>query len=103
PVPVPCEIQPKNPVTLPISPKLGLIHRLGICSMVVPMSSPLAAQSTWNGTSNVNWSDPTNWNPGIPAEGGNIIIADTTANGLTLDDGSHTVGMVTIGTTGTRT
>ena len=87
----------------PISPKLGLIQRLGICSMVVPMTLPLAAQSTWNGGTNANWSNAANWNPGIPAEGGDIVISDTTANGLTLDDGDHALGAITFGTTGTRT
>ena len=33
----------------------------------------------------------------------NIIIADTTTNGLTLDDGNHALGSITFGTTGTRT
>ena len=87
----------------PISPKLGLIHRLGIFSMVVPMTLPLTAQTTWNGSSSANWSDATNWNPGIPAEGSNITISDSTANGLTLDDGSHALGGITFGTVGTRT
>ena len=80
----------------------GLVHCLGFAGMVVPMTLPLSAQSTWNGTTNANWSNAANWNPGIPAEGGAIIISDTTANGLTLDDGSHAVGSITVGTTGTR-
>ena len=67
------------------------------------MTMPLAAQSTWTGTTNANWSTATNWNPGIPANGDNIIIADTSANGLTLDDASHSVGSITIGHNGTRT
>ncbi len=71
--------------------------------MVVPMTLPLAAQSTWNGTTNANWSNAANWSPGIPAEASNIIVADTTANGLTLDDGSHALGSITFGATGTRT
>ena len=87
----------------PISPKLGIIHRLGIYSMVVPMTLPLAAQSTWNGNTSANWSDAANWSPGIPAEGSDIIVSDTTANGLTLDDGSHALGGITFGTTGIRT
>lgn len=55
------------------------------------------AQSTWNGTTNANWNVATNWNPGIPAAGADIIINNTTANGLTLNDGSHTVGKITVG------
>jgi autotransporter-associated beta strand protein len=79
------------------------IHRPGIFGIVFAMSTPLMAQSTWNGTTSANWSVATNWSPGIPANGDSIIIADTTANQLTLDDGSHTVGSITVGTTGTRT
>ncbi|MBN8458236.1 MAG: autotransporter-associated beta strand repeat-containing protein [Verrucomicrobia bacterium] len=79
------------------------LRRLGILSIVVAMSQPLAAQSTWNGTTNANWSTATNWSPGIPAGGANITLADTTANGLTLDDGNRSVGSITVGTTGTRT
>ncbi|MES2439327.1 MAG: autotransporter-associated beta strand repeat-containing protein [Verrucomicrobiota bacterium] len=83
-------------------------HRLGLLSIFVSMSTPLAAQSTstWNSTTNTNWSTATNWNPGIPASGDHIIISDTasTANpGLSLDDGSHSVGFITFGSTGTRT
>ena len=79
------------------------IHRLSIFTIVVAISQPLAAQSTWNGTSSANWSLATNWNPGIPATGSGITIANTTSNGLTLNDGSHSVGSITIGDTSTRT
>lgn len=79
------------------------LRRLGALSIFVSLSLPLAAQSTWNGTTNANWSVATNWSPGIPASGANITLADTTANGLTLDDGNHAVGTITVGTTGTRT
>lgn len=77
-------------------------YRLGILSIVVSMSQPLAAQ-TWNGTS-ANWSIAAGWTPsGVPSAGANIIIADTTTNGLTLDGTtSRSVGSVTFGTTGTR-
>ncbi|MES2475029.1 MAG: autotransporter-associated beta strand repeat-containing protein [Verrucomicrobiota bacterium] len=77
-------------------------HRFNIFSIFVSLSLPLAAQSTWTGTTNANWSVATNWNPGVPAEASNIIIADATVNGLTLDDGSHALGSITIGTNGTR-
>ena len=67
------------------------------------MTLPLAAQ-TWNGTTSANWSVAANWNPNaVPPEGSSIIISDTTSNGLTLNDGNHEVGSVTVGTTGTRT
>lgn len=78
-------------------------QRFSIFSIFVSLSLPLAAQSTWTGSSSSDWSTATNWNPGIPAEASNIIISDTTANGLNLNDGSHTVGSITVGTTGTRT
>jgi autotransporter-associated beta strand protein len=79
------------------------IHRLSIFNIFVSLSLPLAAQSTWNGTSSANWSNAANWSPGIAAENDNIIISNTTSNGLTLDDGSHSIGSITFGTTGTRT
>lgn len=62
------------------------------------------AQSTWNGGTNTNWSTTTNWSPAaIPADGANLIIADTTTNGLTLDGVvSRSIGSLTFGTTGTR-
>lgn len=68
-----------------------------VFSIFVSLSLPVMAQSTWNGTTNVNWSTSTNWAPGIPASGANITIADTTPNGLTLDDASHTVGNISTG------
>lgn len=67
-------------------------------------TATVTAQSTWNGTTNANWSVATNWAPGIPASGDDIIIANTTTNGLTLDGTtSRTVGSITFGATGTRT
>lgn len=79
------------------------IHRISIFSFFVSMSLPLAAQ-TWNGAG-PNWSTSTNWTPtGIPAVGANITIADTTANGLTLDSSaSRSIGSITFGASGTRT
>ncbi|MEK7950777.1 autotransporter-associated beta strand repeat-containing protein [Luteolibacter sp. Y139] len=82
------------------STKPGLIHGLGLVSIVFPLTA--SAQSTWNGGTSVNWNAAANWSPGIPAADANIIIADTTTNGLTLNDGSHSVGSISVGTTGTR-
>ncbi|QJE97804.1 beta strand repeat-containing protein [Luteolibacter luteus] len=71
---------------------------------LTPMVANGQANCTWNGTTSVNWNATANWNPAaLPAAGDNIIINDTTTNGLTLNDASHTVGSVTVGTTGTRT
>lgn len=68
------------------------------------LTATATAQSTWNGGTSVNWSVATNWAPGIPASGDDIIIATTTTNGLTLDGTtSRTVGSITFGATGTRT
>lgn len=68
------------------------------------MTLPLAAQSTWNGGTDTNWSTTANWNPGIPAEGSDVVIANTTTNStLTLNDGSHALNAITLGDTGTRT
>lgn len=50
------------------------------------------------------WNNPVNWNPAaVPAEGDNIVIADTTAqNTLTLNDAPHTIANLQYGDTGTR-
>ncbi|MCB1129889.1 MAG: autotransporter-associated beta strand repeat-containing protein [Verrucomicrobiae bacterium] len=79
------------------------LQRFGLFSIVVSMSLPASAQTTWFGSVDASWSNPANWSPGIPAEGSAITISDTTGNGLTLDDGSHSLGTITFGTTGTRT
>lgn len=64
-----------------------------------------AADVTWNGVSNGNWSTAANWSPAaLPAVGDNVTIANTTTNGLTLDGTtSRSIGRLTFGTTGTRT
>lgn len=68
------------------------------------LTATATAQSTWNGGTSSSWSNAANWSPGIPASGGNIIIANTTANSLTLDGTtSRSVGSITYGATGTRT
>lgn len=56
-----------------------------------------SGQSIWLGTTGNQWNAAANWNPGIPAEGSDIIINNTTANGLTLNDGSHTLNHITFG------
>ncbi|MCW1925367.1 autotransporter-associated beta strand repeat-containing protein [Luteolibacter arcticus] len=93
-------------MTHPISPKLGLIHCLGLVSLVVPMTLPLAAQSTWTGASGPSWTNTGNWNPAsVPASGVNITISDPpTNNGVgSLNGTDRTIGSLTFGTTGTRT
>lgn len=82
------------------------LRRFGILSIVVAMSQPLAAQSTWTLTaaSGPSWSNISNWNPAsLPTSGANITVADTTnQNTINLNDGSHTIGVFTFGANGTR-
>ena len=62
-----------------------------------------AGVSIWSGASSVNWNNAANWSPGIPASGDDVVISDTTANNsITLNDASHTIGLIQFGTTGTR-
>lgn len=87
--------------------KPKLISRLSLplfASFSMALAATGHAQSTWNG-SNANWSVPTSWTPtGVPASGANIVIANTTTNGITLDGAtSRTIGSFTFGDTGTRT
>jgi fibronectin-binding autotransporter adhesin len=77
--------------------------RIAAALALLASATANAAVSTWNGTSSVNWNLAGNWNPGIPNAGDDIIIADTTVNNsLTLNDASHTNGLIQFGTTGTR-
>lgn len=61
-----------------------------------------AASSTWNGTVSTAWTNAANWSPGIPDVGGDVVIANTTANNMSLSD-SRTIGSVLFGDTGGRT
>src|SRR3954447_156102 len=62
-----------------------------------------AAVSIWGGSTSVNWNNALNWTNGIPNSGDDITIADTTVNNsVTLNDASHSVGLIQFGTTGTR-
>jgi autotransporter-associated beta strand protein len=63
-----------------------------------------AAVSIWGGATSANWNVAANWTNGIPNPGDDITIADTTGSGnaMTLNDASHTNGLLTFGTTGTR-
>jgi fibronectin-binding autotransporter adhesin len=77
--------------------------RIAAALALVASTTVNAAVSTWNGTSSVNWNLAGNWNPGIPNPGDDVIIADTTVNNsVTLNDASHTVGLIQFGTTGAR-
>jgi len=74
--------------------------------MVVPMTLPLSAQSTYVGGTG-NWSTAANWNPAaVPAAGANITLSNSSATGgtLTLDGSvSRVIGSYTHGDVGTRT
>lgn len=84
----------------PIASRLSLPL---FASFSMVLAATVQAQSTWNG-SNGNWSNDTSWTPaGVPAPGADIVIADTTANGITLDGTtSRMIGSLQFGDAGTR-
>lgn len=75
-------------------------------ALVLPVACLLTAssdaQSTWVGTTSTTWSTATNWVPGVPAPGANVIIADATTNSTLNLDSPSSIGLLTVGTTGTR-
>jgi fibronectin-binding autotransporter adhesin len=77
-----------------------LLSALPVAALLLP--SLVTAQSTWLGTTSTAWDVATNWNPGVPAAGVNIIISDTTTNNLVLG-ASTTIGSLTFGAAGLRT
>ena len=97
-------IQPEILVTQLNFPKPGLLHGLGLVSIVLPMTA--SAQSTYVGGTG-NWSTAASWNPAsVPASGANITLSGTSATGgtLTLDGGvSRVIGSYTHGNVGSRT
>jgi autotransporter-associated beta strand protein len=66
--------------------------------------SLIAGSATFVGTTtNGSWTNPANWNPGIPDVGDDVVIANTTlTNVVTLPD-SRVIGSVLFGDTGGRT
>ncbi|MCW1921151.1 hypothetical protein OKA05_01210 [Luteolibacter arcticus] len=69
------------------------------------LSTPCVSfgQSTWDGSDDRHWSTPGNWQANVvPPNGGAIKIADSTGNNLNLE-ASHSIGLLTFGTSGTRT
>ena len=77
--------------------------RIAAALAVLASATVNAAVSTWNGTASVSWTNAASWSPGVPATGDDVIIADSTVNNsLTLNDASHTIGLLQFGTTGTR-
>lgn len=76
---------------------LALTVPAGTSLLVAPSSA-----QTWLGTTSTDWATASNWESAIPDPGADIIIADATANGLTLDS-SRSIGSFTFGTIGTRT
>ncbi len=85
-------------------------HRLNqrLLALTLPagcLLTPLAAsgQATWIGGTGTTWNTAASWNPGIPVDPSDIIIASTTTgNALTLDT-SHAVGNILYGSDGLRT
>jgi hypothetical protein len=77
--------------------------KIAVALAVVASTTANAAVSTWNGTASISWTNAASWSLGVPAEGDDVVIADTTVNNsLTVNDASHTIGTLTYGTTGTR-
>ncbi|MEZ4941053.1 MAG: hypothetical protein R3D58_09300 [Saprospiraceae bacterium] len=46
------------------------------CCLLLPPQL-LFAQTTWTGTSNTNWADPTNWSAGVPDAADDVTIPNT--------------------------
>jgi autotransporter-associated beta strand protein len=67
------------------------------------LATPAHALSTWVGTTDTTWSVATNWVPGVPPAGDAVTIADATTNSTINLDTSASIGLMTFGTSGTRT
>ena len=39
---------------------------------------PALAAKTWNGSVSTNWSEPLNWDGGLPGDGDDVVITNTT-------------------------
>lgn len=80
-----------------------LIAALAACWLAAGHSLH-ADSSTWNGTVSTAWTNAANWSPGIPGFGDDLIIANTTGSGNTLQMAdSRTIGNLRFGDTGNRT
>src|ERR1044071_9050711 len=80
---------------------------LAIAASIAVVASPQivkAAASTWSGSTSAAWTNAANWAPGIPNPGDDVIIADSTGSGnsMNLTD-SRTIGLFQFGASGTRT
>lgn len=62
------------------------------------------AQSTWEGATSNDWGTGSNWNPaGVPADGSDVVIADSTGSSSRLIlNGDREVGSWLFGDSGTR-
>jgi autotransporter-associated beta strand protein len=80
---------------------------VGVAILVAAAASLNAAVSTWNGNGSIlyQWTNSSNWSPGMPGVGDDAIIADTTGstNGMVITNVNPIIGSFTFGTTGTRT
>jgi len=98
--------QEKLPPRKPTSVKISYMKRFSLLVLLLTAATTLrAADSTWLGTNNAAWTNGVNWSPAsVPADGNNIVIADSTGSGnsLNLAD-SRTIGSMLFGTTGSRT
>ena len=76
---------------------------LGATFIALGLAAVHAATATWTGNTSTAWATPGNWaNSYVAIDGDDLVIADSTKNGLTLDT-SHSIGSLQFGTTGTRT
>jgi len=90
--------------TPPMKPKNPLSGMRGILPVFLCFSASALAQATWNGTTSNAWATPTNWADGLlPADGGDVIIANTTGGGnALLLDVSRSIGSLTFGSVDPR-
>jgi len=82
-----------------MKPKNPFSGMRGILPIFLCFSASAVAQATWNGTTNSSWATTTNWSGGLlPADGGNVIISNTTGGGDALNlDVSRNIGSLTFG------
>jgi fibronectin-binding autotransporter adhesin len=86
--------------------RFGVVSRpvLGSLALYPVLVTTSHAQATWNGNSSNSWGTGANWSPsGIPADGADVVIANTTgSSSILVLDANRSIGSLQFGTTGTR-
>lgn len=84
--------------------RLGLAALSAAVGAFAPAAFAAGTATYVGSAANTNWDDTSNWSGGtLPLAGDDIVISDTTAQStLTLNDGSHAIGLLQYGSTGTR-